>query len=415
MKFATPWIAVSLIVCGLLRTGYAQTGSISGGSASVVNGRVTLNGDFTDLRNIAVQSAGGHLAIGLDPDSDIILLHDTAPFPSGSAFEIGPERISIGQNLGIDVSGESKSGIQYAGPLPSLADDLQLSVRVGLCDPTPVPFGSSTDFTCDKVAPPVIESDPFYSIVDGRVTLHGKVTELTSVRVTSPHSSLSLADGAEILLDSKTPFPPSATVVTNEPKSVVIGVLGAENRITIEGPIKTGILYSQSDEFARSGDLVVNLGIASDPPLPIQPYLIFQIVDGAISLNVDRVEGLAGIEALSSGGHLSLATLSVPIDGLSTSPFSADSSRIAINTSSEVLIQSLGSQHRSISGVTPTGIVHEGPESSYADLIVTVTAANGETATLSYVPEPVASSLGFIACLAIPGLRAKRRAHNHAQ
>ena len=107
------------------------------------------------------------------------------------------------------------------------------------------------------------------TIVDGHIQLNGTITQIAGIEAQSPDGRLSL-DFIDVpgvgRVDLKHPFPGTAFVVDNKPTSVVIGVLGAENRIDIEGETITAIGYDGDNQIARS-DLTVNLGLGDAPPL----------------------------------------------------------------------------------------------------------------------------------------------------
>lgn len=108
------------------------------------------------------------------------------------------------------------------------------------------------------------------TVEDGRVILNGTYRQLAGIEVQSEGGYLTLdtilIPELDLRLPDKTPFSLShGTVVQDTPNSIVIGVLGADKRIDIEGRTPTGILYSESAEFARF-DLSVSVGLGDDPP-----------------------------------------------------------------------------------------------------------------------------------------------------
>lgn len=115
----------------------------------------------------------------------------------------------------------------------------------------------------------VIDGDRYYSIIDSALTLHGTFDGLAGIETISVGGFLSL-ESQEIpnvgTLDLKYPFPPTATILENAPGTVVLGVLGSENRVNIQGATTTAIRYARSSEIAVAGDLTVNLGMGDDPP-----------------------------------------------------------------------------------------------------------------------------------------------------
>ena len=104
--------------------------------------------------------------------------------------------------------------------------------------------------------------DCLVSIADDHIRIHGDLQGLAGIEAQSPTGRLSL-DFVDVpgvgRVDLKLPFPGTATVVDNSPTSVVIGVLGAENRIDIAGNTPTSIGYDGDNALAKS-DLTVNVG-----------------------------------------------------------------------------------------------------------------------------------------------------------
>ena len=111
------------------------------------------------------------------------------------------------------------------------------------------------------------------SIVDGRIILNGTFAGLAGIEVTSKGGFLSLK-ALEVPgigeIDFKAPFDYTAAIVTKSSSQIVIGVLGAENRISIQGENPTAILYSGSFEDALGGDLLIRIGIGDGPPVRVE-------------------------------------------------------------------------------------------------------------------------------------------------
>lgn len=112
------------------------------------------------------------------------------------------------------------------------------------------------------------------SIEDGVIVLNGTYKNLAGIEARSDGGYLSLNQiqvAPDLTLDDKSPFSFNVgTVVSNTPNSVVIGVLGEDRRIDIEGRTPTGILYSESSAVART-DLSVALGLGDGTPVGCSP------------------------------------------------------------------------------------------------------------------------------------------------
>lgn len=83
------------------------------------------------------------------------------------------------------------------------------------------------------------------------------------------------------------------------------------------------------------------------------------ITDGALTLH-GSFDGLAGIEALSAGGHLSLDEIAIPEQGIikSTAPFT-NGATVIYDSPNEVTIGALGSDNRiTLDGDTTTSILY---------------------------------------------------------
>ena len=106
-------------------------------------------------------------------------------------------------------------------------------------------------------------------IVDGHIQINGTLNQLAGIEALSAAGRLSL-DYVDVpgvgRVDLKLPFPGTASVVDNKPTSVVLGVLGAENRIDIEGETLTSIAYDGDNALAKS-DLTVNVGVGDGAPV----------------------------------------------------------------------------------------------------------------------------------------------------
>lgn len=107
------------------------------------------------------------------------------------------------------------------------------------------------------------------SIEDGAIVLHGNFNGLAGIEATSEggHLSVERLYGLGFFLESKSPFSlGDGRVVQNTPNAVILGVLGVDKRIDVEGPAKTSILYSESRDIA-SFDLSVSVGVGDSPPI----------------------------------------------------------------------------------------------------------------------------------------------------
>ena len=385
-------LAIIVGVLGVLpSSACAQSGAISGGSFSVVDGVVALNGTFENLRAIEVASSGGFLDLP-NISEWFFPIFDRTPLHGGRLWENNKNRVVIENQVGwasrVDIADITRTAIRFTESAEVAAGDLSLNVAVGYCDSVDVPLSAAIDFVCDATRGD-IAPDASFSIVDGRVTLNGFIRELSSIQVQSNSSELSIASGWTIF--SKAPFDLDANLVRNTPDEVSLGVLGADKAIGVEAPVVTAIEYG-GDASAIQGDLEVKIWPDGGPPPPFGgpgSTPPFSIVDGRLTLGVD-INDLSFFEVLSRGGFLSMATISVDRPGApsSTAPFVAGD--VISNSPTEVLLRAENNGAvQSVSGVTPTSILYDGARDTFTDLVVTVTTASGEQARIPYVvPEP---------------------------
>ena len=105
---------------------------------------------------------------------------------------------------------------------------------------------------------------------DDRIYLHGDGNQnerLAGIEAKSVGGHLDL-ESVEVPgfgpFDLKLPFvAATGVVVEKNPDSIVIGVLGADNRIDVEGAVATSIFYS--NEEGPTNDLQVNVGLGETP------------------------------------------------------------------------------------------------------------------------------------------------------
>lgn len=101
----------------------------------------------------------------------------------------------------------------------------------------------------------------YVSVEDGAIAIAGSWDNLTAIEAFSEGGFLSL-DTVDFpnggTLPKTDPFPSnSAVIAVDTPEHIVLGVLGAAQRIEIEGKTRTSIQYDGPKAF----DLRVNLGI----------------------------------------------------------------------------------------------------------------------------------------------------------
>lgn len=134
------------------------------------------------------------------------------------------------------------------------------------------------------------------------------------------------------------------------------------------------------------------------------------IIDGHINIKGD-VAGLAGIEAISPAGHLSLD--STVIEGIGTiefkTPFPASAS-VVDNTANSVVLGVLGADARiDISGTTATAIGYaESVDVAKTDLTVNLGIGDNPPAAFPVVPEPATGLMAAFGLVGILGLRRRR-------
>lgn len=256
-------------------------------------------------------------------------------------------------------------------------------------------------------------------IYDGEIRLVGTFDDLASVRIMSPRGGLAF-NNSLTEFQKRLPFSNNAAVVVAEPTQVVIGVLGAENRIDIEGEARTSILYSESLEFAQE-DLIVTLGVGDGAPAawPIQPveeaagngFGGVSLKDGAIVL-VGPLNALAGIEAQSRGGLLSLESQLLDTTSKLFAPFRSE----VIVSENEILISAVGTDSRvDLNGEFSTGVSLTNDPlivDQLSDLVVSVSLGDAEPINLPFagvfIPEPTAATLAWFGMLCLLHLRTNK-------
>lgn len=283
------------------------------GFVSVADGRLVLNGTFLQFAGLEVVSQGGYLSletVEIPPLGDVPLAN---PFGPAEGIIVVNEAHSVvigvlGAARRIDIDGETITSILYAGPAEFAAADL--TVHIGIGDNPPAPLGvgqpDSTDVEASHntdpvvetpqvevevpISKPVPESEPetparqpqphpeadasarYVSLTNGHLVLNGSYDGLAGIEVISIGGFLSL-DSMEVPgigeLSLKTPFDQTASVVENTPNAVVMGILGADRRINIDGETATAISYAGPVESLAS-DLTVNVGIGNSAPTSLK-------------------------------------------------------------------------------------------------------------------------------------------------
>ena len=373
--------------------------------ATVVDGHVVFNGTINNVSGIEAASSARHLSL----DSP----NRTAPLPASAHIaENTSRRISLGVLNSADrinIEGVTQTSIEYARTIRTATSDLAIDLRLEECgsELASLPMGVDSaveQLVCGSGTIPVADSLPdFVQIVDGVLTIQGKFDRVREIEATSQGGNLALdsvdRNGAVAIF--KKPFGAAEQVsIFSSPNRVRLGVLDTDDRVNIEGDTKTSILYSESLDIAAT-DLSVRIDHLPIPeenpdPVDIPGDAAVSVVDGHITLT-GTFNQLAGIEALSKRGYLSLETFDIPGGGqvLGVSPFLTAS--ILSNTPNEVVFGVLGGENYiDISGATQTSILYNGPADLFVD-DVTINVGVGDVGiTLPSVPEPSSGALMLI-------------------
>lgn len=222
----------------------------------IENGAIVIQGEFNNVREIEATSRGGHLSLeSTEVDGQVAVFNRPFNQSNGVSIYSTPGRVELqvlNNDDRISIDGNTVTSILYSESQDIGAFDLDVSL-------VHQPIGGG------GVNIPGLE---FVSVVDGRITINGTFEQLAGIEVHSAGGFLSLdrvdvPGVGEIVL--KGPFPATASVVDNSSDSVVLGVLGAENRIDISGETQTSILYTGPPELFLS-DITINLGLGDDAP-----------------------------------------------------------------------------------------------------------------------------------------------------
>lgn len=117
-------------------------------------------------------------------------------------------------------------------------------------------------------------AEGYASIVDGRIALNGTFHRIAGMEVLSAGGYLSLETieipPIPVPVPLANPFSPAdGVIVVNEPGQIVIGVLGADKRVNLEGTTLTSILYTGPLDQANE-DLTIQIGTGDSPPEQLQ-------------------------------------------------------------------------------------------------------------------------------------------------
>lgn len=386
---------------------FAQASRMTDAFASIVDGVLALEGEYIELSGIEALSAGGHLSLqtveipGSERTTQL-----TVPFDRGTVVSDQPEHVIVGvlgEDKRINASGTTMTSILYdSTQAVAEAGDLTLNIGIGDCTPTPLQVGVPSSRICYGGSwNGGVDPKREFQLINGEIYLVGAYDNLASIEITSATGNLSLGT-VSTGFQKVDPFE-SATVVQNTANSVVIGVLGAGRRVDIEGETVTSIQYAETLEIATS-DLNVRIGLGDSGPLPVTVGEDVTIVDGAVTL-VGSYSDLAGIEAVSNAGHLSLDVLAIEASTL----FAALESNVSANDANRIAVSS--DNRVSINGLTPTGIFFAGDAAAFAAADVQLFVALGDEPPIALpqavVPEPTSRLLFSIALLGALGLRGK--------
>lgn len=403
------WIACPL-VC------QAQEDGFRNAVASIVDGHITLDGEFRQISALEATSTGGYLGLAQEVIAEGVTVPGKAPFTeNGLVVSNRPSNVTIGvlgaQNR-IDFEGTTRTSVQYSGPLDTLSDDLTLNLAAGSCTEA-VTIGMTTPVNWNCVDGRWEQTPweaPSFRLIDGEIYLVGEFDGLSSIEVTSETGNLDLGQVSTGILDLS-PFDGQATAIQAD-NSVILGALGRDSQINIEGLTRTAIRYTESLEVARS-DLSVNIGLSDAVPRPLEIGATAElergatVEDGFVTL-VGSFQGLAGIEAISLGGFAIFSELEEEGSKL----FSVFDSDIVANEASRIVVNAGNSQ--SFEGLTPTGIFFTGTLEAFAAAGIQVNVGLGGQSpvalpnTTPSVPEPHSSVLGALACAMLLALRRGR-------
>lgn len=255
--------------------------------------------------------------------------------------------------------------------------------------------------------------DATATVSDGAVTLQGTFNQLAGIEAKSAGSHLSLSRSQ--LGNHQSPiFGARAVVVQDLPNSSVVGVLGASNRVDLEGTNRTSILYAATEEVALAGDLEINVAIGNCRPLgldlgnPLTATCVhqqwqdgtgntgggdtgggdtgggnespgFKLIDGEIYL-VGDFQDLGSVEISSANGNLSLGTVSAGV--LDYAPFTGRATLLEVPDG--LIIGALGASSRvDIQGETRTVLTYSDTvDVAKTDLAIQIGLGDGG-------PEPV--------------------------
>ena len=234
-----------------------------------------------------------------------------------------------------------------------------------------------------------------FQLINGEIYLVGEFDDLSSIEIVSQQGDLSLGT-IDTGLKQAEPFPNGAVVPSNTPNSIAYGVLGAGNSVDIAGETKTAIRYSQSLEVART-DLSINIGLADAVPrsVPVGTKGEFAersatIIDGSVTF-IGEFEQLAGIEAISPGGYLSLEALTLEGSTL----FHVFDNNVLANGENRISITANNSV--TLDGLTPTGIFFDGDIEAFAAAGISVLVGLGDAPPVAlanaHIPEPAGGCL----------------------
>ena len=251
------WFAL-LLLLSQWNTSSAQTNRYVDASVSVVDGAVTLSGEFEQLAGINARSANGHLSLQ-DADSEGTF-NSVTPFSveGGVVITDKPAHVAIGMRSlrdRIDISGITTTAILYGASNEKAADgDLEIEIGFYGCNEVALPVGAEPiSGECNTIGQPLDDERPHVGgrvrggsvlLEDGSITLLGTFETLTAIEAVSKENLLSLQAITHPGIPGglTAPFPQGSEVYQNRPGNVTIGVLGHQKGINIEGTTRTSIV-----------------------------------------------------------------------------------------------------------------------------------------------------------------------------
>ena len=238
--------------------------------ATIVDGQLAFQGDISSLGGIYVASDTPALSLG---DARLPFGADVDYVDTNTAQEI---KFGVATTADrVQLEGQTITSIAYSGSEADAVDGLHIELGLGQCGSSPatLPVGVENgiaSFVCNTTDPATsftrigslegngtVGGEGIYATVfDGNLVLNGRIEDLSAIHATSSRRSLGLD------ASSLAPFAGTASVLRSDTRAVSLGVLQAENRVTIEGVTQTAIEYSRPRREAES-DLSLDVRLAA--------------------------------------------------------------------------------------------------------------------------------------------------------